>query len=61
MKIINIRKMNSSFSFSEAWLFGSFARGNQNENSDIDIAIVLDDCVAPSFDTEIQLMIIKER
>ena len=51
---------SSNINFSEAWLFGSFAKGNQHENSDIDIAIVLDDSVSQSFDTEIQLMIIRK-
>lgn len=44
---------------SEAWLFGSYAKGSQHENSDIDIAIVLDDNVPLSFDTEIQLMLMR--
>ena len=26
----------------KAWLFGSFARGEQHENSDVDILVVLD-------------------
>lgn len=26
----------------KAWLFGSYARGEQNENSDVDILVVLD-------------------
>lgn len=51
---------SSNINFSEAWLFGSFAKGNQHENSDIDIAIVLDDNVSHTFDTEIQLMIIRK-
>jgi len=49
----------SKFHFSEAWLFGSYAKGSQHENSDIDIAIVLDDNVPLSFDTEIQLMLMR--
>jgi len=51
---------SSNINFSEAWLFGSFAKGNQHENSDIDIAIVLDDSVSQSFDTDVQLMIIRK-
>lgn len=49
----------SNIHFSEAWLFGSYAKGSQHENSDIDIAIVLDENVSVSFDTEIQLMLIR--
>ena len=26
----------------KAWLFGSYARGEQNENSDVDILVLLD-------------------
>jgi predicted nucleotidyltransferase len=37
------RVRESNLNFSEAWLFGSYAKGNQHENSDIDIAIVLSD------------------
>ncbi|MFZ4456662.1 MAG: nucleotidyltransferase domain-containing protein [Bacteroidales bacterium] len=53
-----VRKAN--FDFAEAWLFGSFARGNQHENSDIDIAIVLNDSVSHTFETDVQLMVIRQ-
>lgn len=45
--------------FTEAWLFGSFATGNNHVNSDIDIAIVL---TSPSktFETEVRLMTIRK-
>jgi predicted nucleotidyltransferase len=51
---------SSNIYFSEAWLFGSYAKGSQHDNSDIDIAIVLDESVSLTFDTEIQLMIIRK-
>lgn len=51
---------NSKIEFSEAWLFGSYARGNQNENSDIDIAIVLKERGVHSFETEVKLMILRD-
>lgn len=54
------RLKSTNIKFSEAWLFGSFAKGSYNDNSDIDIAIVLDDSVSHSFDTEIQLMILRK-
>ncbi|HAJ99201.1 MAG TPA: nucleotidyltransferase [Bacteroidales bacterium] len=61
LSIHYLNKLKSlNIGFSEVWLFGSYATGSQNENSDIDIAIVLDDSVAHSFDTEIQLMIIRK-
>ena len=50
---------DSDISFVEAWLFGSYAKGNYNENSDIDIAIVLGDNIEQTFDTEVKLMIIR--
>ena len=52
-----LRLKNSNFGFEEAWLFGSFAKGNQHDNSDIDIAIVLKDNVTHTFDTDVRLMI----
>ena len=48
---------NSDIGFAEAYLFGSFAKGNQHDNSDIDIAIVLKDNINHTFDTDVQLMI----
>jgi predicted nucleotidyltransferase len=45
----------SGLDFSEAWLFGSYAKGNQNENSDIDLAIILKD-IDHTFETEVMLM-----
>ena len=53
------RVKDNNIKFSEAWLFGSYAQGNQNENSDIDLAIVLEDSEQKSFDTEVKLMIIR--
>jgi predicted nucleotidyltransferase len=52
------RLRENNINFSDAWLFGSYARGIQQENSDIDLAIVLDD-KEMSFDTEVQLMIMR--
>jgi len=61
LSIHYLNKLRSSnIGFSEAWLFGSYATGSQHENSDIDVAIVLDESVAHSFDIEIQLMIIRK-
>jgi predicted nucleotidyltransferase len=49
----------SAFDFSEAWLFGSYARGNQHIHSDIDLAIVLKENIIHNFDTEVQLMVLR--
>lgn len=46
--------------FSEAYLFGSYAKGKNKENSDIDIAIVLIDN-SKTFETEVQLMVLRSR
>jgi predicted nucleotidyltransferase len=51
---------NSGIHFREAWIFGSYINGSQNENSDIDLAIVLDDSEVNLFDTEVKLMIIRK-
>ena len=54
------RVRNSDLGFTEAWLFGSYARGNQHDNSDIDIAIVLKDDVNHTFETDVKLMVIRK-
>ena len=54
------RVKNSDLGFSEAWLFGSYAKGNQHDNSDIDIAIILKDNVIHTFETEVKLMVIRK-
>lgn len=50
---------NSELSFSEAWLFGSYSKGNQNENSDIDLAIILNDNIKHTFETDVKLMTLR--
>ena len=54
------RVRKSDIEFSEAWLFGSYAKGNQHDNSDIDIAIVLKDNVVHTFETDVKLMVIRK-
>jgi len=54
-----LRLRNSDIGFDEAWLFGSFARGNQHENSDIDLAIILKEDMNHTFETDVQLMVIR--
>ena len=53
------RVRDNDIKFSEAWLFGSYAKGNQTENSDIDLAIVLDEREQKTFETEVKLMVIR--
>ena len=52
------RLKDNNINYSDAWLFGSYATGLQNANSDIDLAIVLNDSER-KFDTEVKLMIIR--
>ena len=51
-----LRLKESNFDFLNAWLFGSYAKGNQHEDSDIDIAIVMKENAPVSFETEVKLM-----
>ena len=55
-----LRVRESDLNFTEAWLFGSYARGKQHENSDIDIAIVLEDSDKRTFETDVKLMLIRK-
>ncbi|GHT34908.1 hypothetical protein AGMMS49574_23210 [Bacteroidia bacterium] len=43
----------------DVWLFGSYAKGTYNEDSDIDLAIVLSDSLL-SFDTDVRLMTLRK-
>jgi len=54
------RVQNADLGFSEAWLFGSFAKNTQHDNSDIDLAIVLKDNITHTFETEVKLMVIRK-
>ena len=36
-----LKSIPKEFNLKKAFLFGSFARGNQNEDSDIDIALII--------------------
>lgn len=40
-------------------LFGSYAKGTEHEDSDIDIAVVTDDIENDVFDEEVKLMILR--
>ena len=43
----------------DAWLFGSYAKGNFNSNSDVDLALILPDSIL-SFDTDVRLMALRK-
>lgn len=46
---------NNGFTINKVFIFGSYAKDDFNENSDIDIALVLDD-MKNSFFTQVKLM-----
>jgi len=43
----------------DAWIFGSYAKGNHNNDSDIDLAIILPENFL-SFDTDVRLMALRK-
>ncbi|HBG71377.1 MAG: DNA polymerase subunit beta [Bacteroidetes bacterium GWF2_43_63] len=45
-----------------AYLFGSYAKGNQRPDSDIDIALIIDNLQdSEKFDTQVQLMLLASK
>jgi predicted nucleotidyltransferase len=50
---------NSGFDVLDAWLFGSYAKGDFTENSDIDLALILPDNQL-TFDTDVHLMALRK-
>ena len=53
------RLLLNKINVQSAYLFGSFAKGNQHKDSDIDLAIVVDK-VNDMFETEIKLMTLRK-
>ena len=51
---------NNKFTVQKAYLFGSYVSGNYNEDSDIDLAIVMD-TLPNSFTTQVELMKISRK
>ncbi|MDR0812355.1 MAG: nucleotidyltransferase domain-containing protein [Paludibacter sp.] len=43
----------------DAWIFGSYAKGNYHKDSDIDLAFVLPEGTV-SFDTDVRLMALRQ-
>jgi predicted nucleotidyltransferase len=50
-----VEQVHRDYWVKQAYLFGSFARGNQHKDSDIDIAIILKGSF-DEFDTQVDLM-----
>lgn len=55
-----IKSIGVKYSISQALLFGSFAKGTNHDDSDIDIAIVVND-VTDIIDTQIDLMKLRRK
>ncbi len=53
-----LRKRNSGIK--KIYLFGSYAKGTVNDNSDIDLAIVFDK-LSNTFDTQVELMKLRRK
>lgn len=51
---------DNKYDIQRAYLFGSYASGNNNENSDIDLAVVLNN-LSNSFITQVELMKISRK
>jgi predicted nucleotidyltransferase len=49
------------YNVNQAFLFGSFAKGNSNPDSDIDVAIVINNPVADIIDTQIELIKLRRK
>ncbi len=54
------RAVESKYGIARIILFGSYARGNQNEHSDIDIAVVLKD-YSNLIETQVELMRLRRK
>jgi uncharacterized protein len=50
-----LQKVNNHFTIRNALMFGSFAKGTSSDESDIDIALVLDN-IPDVIETQIELM-----
>lgn len=55
-----IKNISKKYSIQKAFLFGSFAKGTYDEDSDIDIALVINN-VSDIIDTQIDLMILRRK
>ena len=55
-----IHSIRHKYNIKQALLFGSFAKGNYHEDSDIDIAIVIKN-VSDIIDTQIELMKLRRK
>ena len=55
-----IERISQYYKIEAIILFGSYAKGTENEDSDIDIAVITDDIKTDTFDEEVKLMILRK-
>ncbi len=55
-----VSKILENYNVEAIILFGSYAKGTEHENSDIDIAVITDDIENDIFDEEVKLMILRK-
>jgi predicted nucleotidyltransferase len=53
------RVKKSGIKVIDAWIFGSYAKGDYHKDSDIDLALILPDNII-SFDTDVRLMALRQ-
>jgi predicted nucleotidyltransferase len=51
----------NEFDISKAYIFGSYAKGTFHKDSDVDLAIILNDSMHPSFDMEVKSMVLRRK
>lgn len=54
-----VDKILQNYNVEAIILFGSYAKGTEHEDSDIDIAVITDDIENDIFDEEVKLMILR--
>jgi len=54
-----VDKILENYNVEAIILFGSYAKGTEHEDSDIDIAVVTDDIENDVFDEEVKLMVLR--
>ena len=61
LKIVNkyVKKISKRFNINAVYLFGSYAKGTEHEDSDIDIAVILDSN-SDTIDLMVELMMLTE-
>ena len=55
-----VEKVCEKYQVKAIILFGSYAKGTEHEDSDIDIAVITDDIKTDTFDEEVKLMILRK-